>query len=406
MASESSKFGDLISHFEKQFYYPGEKVKGSVYVNIIDNFPALGLELNLQIIESVKFRENDLNYFDSFSEAKVKGRTSYKRSKIFVEEKLGTIDLYSNSYPIAKFNNNVIVTGQYVYPLIFTLPKHLPGSFEYYDEESSAYIKYILTTRLISANENEEDIIYTDLIIVRQHPNDFQYENNATDEKNVYTCYCIDQGFARLNVSFPRKFYILDEGTIKVICELDNGLCKLSAKCITLQFFQRITLKDDQNNYKFNYRKISDHRYIGKYRKRQNNIRALEINLNMFDNTNPSLKNAKMCEHLNLFKNKEILGKLQATVTSELIQCKYYLKVKTEYKGGFFSFVSNTPFIELPIILYSPEDYKAEIKSKPLDWDPVIMPLSILDIPTAEQLGIECGKKSSSLNVNLINLRA
>ncbi len=62
---------------------------------------------------------------------------------------------------------------------------------------------------------------------------------------------------------------------------------------------------------------------------------------------------------------------LQATVTSSLITCHYYFKVKTEFRS-FFS-ISETPTFDIPIIIYIP-DIRSNIQIyQPHNWNPQIM---------------------------------
>jgi hypothetical protein len=86
-----------------------------------------------------------------------------------------------------------------------------------------------------------------------------------------------------------------------------------------------------------------------------------------------------------LFGDVRQVSKLQATVMSKLITCKYYIRVNVGYSSIC---VSETPNIEIPIIIYIP-DVRINLEHlKPNMWDPIFMPQCSLDLPSAEQIGI------------------
>jgi hypothetical protein len=113
------------------------------------------------------------------------------------------------------------------------------------------------------------------------------------------------------------------------------------------------------------------------------NTRILEIILSDIDN--PTLRNIDRCDHKYMFKDTNVISKLQATTISQLINCKYYLKVTVGYSGVY---CSETPQIQIPIIIYIPDVRYDVFNLKPNNWDPIILPSCTLDIPTAEQLGL------------------
>jgi hypothetical protein len=157
----------------------------------------------------------------------------------------------------------MVYSGQYVYPFSFMLPPNLPGSFEYYDTENTAYIKYILEAKVISSNSNEH-IKNEILVIVRQPPQFFQYPTRLTDTKNISTWCCLGKGTSTLNISYEKNYYCPDE-KVNVICELDNTRCQLDATCIKLGLIQTITIRDKKNRTKFLSRKVAENRYERRY---------------------------------------------------------------------------------------------------------------------------------------------
>jgi hypothetical protein len=379
-SSNTHKSGILAIDFKKQFYYPGDKVDGVVYLNMTENMQAAGLELNLQIIESVTFKDADSSI--KINQEYLEESVHLSHPKMVADDYSTSIILYQNSWTLARFNNNLVVTGQYAYPFTFILPYHLPGSFEYYDADNTAFIKYSLTGKVISTEIRDNDIIGNSLLVVRQPSQEFEYPTQLNDIKEMKSFCCISQGTAALSISYPKAHFHPDE-TVKIICIVDNTRCSLDARSIKIQLIQRISLKDSKNNFKYLYRKVAEQVYTGVLPRGQDNTRILELPIS--DLTNPVLANVARCDHKHLFKDIKQIAKLQATVMSQLVNCKYYLKVKTEYYGFC---VTETPGIDIPIMIYIP-DVRVDLELlKPNEWDPTFMPHCSLDLPSAEQLGI------------------
>ncbi len=72
-----------------------------------------------------------------------------------------------------------------------------------------------------------------------------------------------------------------------------------------------------------------------------------------------------------MFKNPDMITKLQATTKSLLINCEYTLEVKTTYDA----ICSKTPNCSTQVLMYVPE-FKEDLNAlKPADWNPQVMPV-------------------------------
>ena len=290
MGSNSSKLteGAILIELEKPYYYPGETVLGKIYLNFNQNFNTHGIELNLEVEEFTSFREQKYRkrgssniQFDSHQQNNHHhqnnhnnhnhnhqigvnvNNTSPTTSQFYSKIRYGKRLLFKCSQIIIPFLNNTIYTGQYVYPFSFMIPVNLPGSFEYYDHENTAYIKYILEIKALnshSSNHIKNEI----LLIVRQSPQFFQYPTKLSDTKSISTWCCFGKGSSTLNISYEKNYYCPEE-KVNVICELDNTRCQLNGTCIKLALMQTITLKDKKCRTKYLSRKVAECRYQGLY---------------------------------------------------------------------------------------------------------------------------------------------
>jgi len=274
----------------------------------------------------------------------------------------------------------MIYAGQYVYPFSFMLPGHLPGSFEYYDYENTAYIKYILEAKALSStgsNHIKNEI----LLIVRQSPQFFQYPTKLSDTKNISTWCCFSKGSSTLNISYEKNYYCPEE-KVNVICELDNTRCTLNGNAIRLALMQTITLHDKKNRTKYLTRKVAESRYAGVYNAGQENTRTLELVL--ADNSNPTRQHIDRCAHHFLFKEKNLITLLQATVKSSLIDCKYHFHVTVDYDSMLCC--SGKPTIDIPIIMYIPDIRPNMQLYQPTNWNPQLMPICEVNLPTFNEV--------------------
>jgi hypothetical protein len=269
-ASHSTKRkGGIIMDFDKPFYYTGEEVQGSVYLNLKENFATRGLEISYEVIEYTSFW--DRSSHDQYRYHKIH-KNHYKhhcenhlhRSKYNKIIREGRKILFKNSSII---NSTKISVGQYVFPFKLQIPFNLPGSFEYYDRDNLGYIKHQISARLISLDEPENDIFNSTILMVRQAPRYFEYPAQLSDTKNIYSWCCFPRGHTTMTISYAKDFFSPDE-TVQVICDLDNTRCGVDAIFIKLELFQRITLKDNFFHTLYLTRKIAEQRYDGVYVKK------------------------------------------------------------------------------------------------------------------------------------------
>lgn len=221
-----------VIQFEQPFYYPGNYVNGTIYLNMMDIFRTRGVELEIKCVEGVKALESHQK------QAVVDGKIKYFNEDTEFKDKQVLFQI-KNFLP--NFQSN-ISAGQYAYPFSFAIPAHLPGSFEYYTDRISAYIKYQVKVKILPINDKEKPFKFSTILIVRQTPSTFNYPPNLTDTKRITTWCFFDKGTATLNASYQKNYFAKDE-IVQMQCSLDNTRCVLDSSAIRLQLFQKITLR-------------------------------------------------------------------------------------------------------------------------------------------------------------------
>jgi hypothetical protein len=271
--SAINKKGGLVIDFDKDFYYPGDIVNGKLYLDIHTDIEAFALELNLKIVEAIfldiGYENNDINnnnklLIDNNKHISQSDKVLVYPKKEYNCRNEAKLTLYQNTWVLAKYSDNLLLTGQYVYPFSFSLPKDLPGSFEYFDNFNKAYIKYCVTSRIISINDHENELSSCNLLIVRQTIDDFGYILNNSITTIPKSCCCISQGKATVNVRLSNTIYKADE-ELSLICEFINSKCKLDALSINMELFQRLAFINHEKKCKSILRKISEKSFEGLY---------------------------------------------------------------------------------------------------------------------------------------------
>lgn len=106
------------------------------------------------------------------------------------------------------------------------------------------------------------------------------------------------------------------------------------------------------------------------------------------DYLNPTLKYLDRYKHKKLLKDANQISHMQVSVKSEFIECSYQLKIYVEYHNMLIC-GSKKLSVELPINISIPEIKTYLVDSIPEDWKPNIMPDNEINLPSAEELGIQ-----------------
>lgn len=87
------------------------------------------------------------------------------------------------------------------------------------------------------------------------------------------------------------------------------------------------------------------------------------------DEHNPTLKFLNKSKHYQLFRDQEIVSKLQASCTGRNITCKYKINAFAGYEGC----CPSAPQFTIPILLYIPENTNPVQFAMPANWNPQMM---------------------------------
>lgn len=352
----------MFVELNKPYYYPGERVTGNVYVNIQKAWGTRGIDFQIKTKEFIKYIEKVRKAFKrQRKNPQTKRMETYTAYEYVNVERRDERTLYKYSYLLTQCSNNVFNIGQYCYPFEFTIPPNLPGSFEYYDRDSSACITYTVKARAISINNAKEMIKNENVIIVRQPYTNFNYPTNVT--RTIQLGCCTDKGSVTVNLKYGKNSYSLGEG-LNAVVQINNSTSKVSSTSSELQLVQEVCL------HKPGTKGVTKTRIL----LRDTKVDQIDIGqmkdqifqLQIYDSANPTLQYVNKCKHYYLFKEKNQIGKLQATCKGSLLSCKYYIKAVVHYEGC----CTSTPAINTPILVYIPDDLNVNKFLRPNNFQP------------------------------------
>ena len=366
----STSQNGLFVELGKPFYYPGETVMGNVYANISNPWGTRGIEFSIKTKEAVRYMDRERrSYRAQRRNPQTKKMEYYTAYKYVNVERRDSQTIYKYSFMLTQCAGNVFNIGQYCYPFQFTIPPSLPGSFEYYDSQTSACIKYTIKPKAISINNQSQKLKSENILIVRQPVTDFNYPTCVNNNTKL-GCIC-DSGIAGMELRYNDNSFCFGE-TLVANVNLNNSKGQINCTKISLNVEQVITVQQHGKRAKTLTRQIVrkfDDKLIGPGESGSSQF-ALQIE----DLNNPTLSYLSKCKHYYLFKDKSQIGKLQATCKGSLLSCNYYVKAFATYEGC----CSGTPTLRVPVILYIPDKLNNYAFIKPEGFNPqMLAPVTI-----------------------------
>lgn len=258
----SQNMACLLINFEEPYYYPGSKVRGNVNLIAKDDLDCKFLNINIQIVEYISFPDFEEQTLQVNQPGLNIGQTITKTKKVFNKIKVEHKKIhYTYSYGI-QITDNFIKKGQYIYPITFVLPKQFPGSFEYYDHENTAYIRYIAKVSLEKENnEVTNNISHSNFLIVRtqNHKLENLHSQRFCNLTKLKLFGVVRKGDSSLEVELKKNEYNYDE-KIEINCIFDNSNCNIKANCIRAELFQTIIFKHKNTSKRTFKRRVVEHR--------------------------------------------------------------------------------------------------------------------------------------------------
>jgi hypothetical protein len=345
----------------KSYYYPGETLSGSVYLDVLEEVNCNKMLLVAKGKQIIKASQNlSIDSGNSTSEEEENSENVSKDNSkdiksIFSSDNEGknkskNNDLsVNNSKDIFKYKkvihiseNDYLSQGKYTFPFDLELPDDLPGSFLFL--ENNIWIEFIYIIKVKLNNMTEKLCIP---FIVRQNQNKFNYPKSCEYKKNIDGCCCeVIEAKIKMNVN---EECILNENEIKININLNNSKCKLKGSPLLIEIYQDLVLTP----FIFD-NKISTNKIVGKYIDKNPIEPKKDYDLNItipLETSYYKLENLSKTKSVKYYKDKKILSLLEQSIYSEHLSCRYEIFAESKYENVSFDVLGAF----LPVLIYPPE---------------------------------------------------
>ena len=335
----------------KPFYYSGEQISASVYLDVLSNIQTSKIIIIAKGKEIIKASQKTYiktNYDDednddysddqdTISQNRDKKR-KYSRSSRYYEDE----DESKNSTTVTreineensifKFkkiilisNDNILSKGKYIFPFEITLPNNLPGSFLFMSKNSYVEIIYTIKIKLSGIKNYQKSIP----IIIRQKEKNFNYYREAEFNKQIGEC-CCDFGQVAMKLHLQDK-YVICGSKVRTEVIVNNKRCGMTGAPVTMELFQKIILHPNDKKSKIKITKLAG-RYKGNINISPRSIFNDDISLVMDENQNIN-DNIDKTKANKYFKNKKILTSLNQSMKCNYLSCEYEMYVEVQFSG-------------------------------------------------------------------------
>ena len=311
---------------DKKNYFPGETIKGTVYLNP----------------EKPVFIEDILISFNIFENWYVltSGQTQFN-NQIIAAFYIGIKKMLGYK---ANDTNIYLEKLKYTFPFTYKLPEYINPSFEYPTDKYRAFLRYNLSAKIIS---KDYPGITSEYIVIQAIPkNDLDNLNKESTSSSIKKWGLFSKGNSIVKAFYPTKNYKFGD-TIPITINVDNTNSKLKLTECKIDLIRKISFKDKENlTDKYTHEdKLIKKVFKSEVKKKEKQnfefkIPLLELNSKSYtyNNYKQPYNNSPSCCIESI-----------PSVDGGILKCEYYLKI-TAYYDSFVT-KAERPRIILPVYM-------------------------------------------------------
>jgi len=344
---DTSQYGEVYLQTDKTAYQAGDTVTGTIYINLISNYPGNQLFLKLKGKEVV----HDVT--------KKRGKDYKMTVKCFGCDSTIKETVLVHSWEI-------LSPGQFSFPFSFLLPHDLPASFYQQGRDYFAYIQYKLEAFIQPHNNSNPKLKYKQPLTLHEIATPKPDELSKEVRQKLEVCCNPEKGFATLKVSFEKNCYYPGD-TARAIIEFDATDAKLTTTKIVLALKQKVILKAEGLYFSTELVKTTKE-LPGIKKGSKMGTQTLDIVLPRFANDSDfdrALDKAKITQSL-LEGLKDKNDIITSSTRGKLIYSQFFLEVSCPMEGCCALF----PGVSCDIGILSPE-FELPVVSPPPGWQPI-----------------------------------
>ena len=352
-----SKFGHIFIQTEKPFYFSGETVNGTIYMQLTAMFPGKKLYLKIKGKEECRWEETE-------TVTDINNR-NHQVTHLFE----GKNDFYKHKVPIYNFSGDFMPTGQYSFPFCFAMGDHLPGSFRFISgqNKTKGIIKYKVKAECESfQDEYAKDLKSSQELVLREPIHRMITSKNKEINSSVSTWCCIEKGNVFLRVYFEKDAYVPGE-IANVMVEIDNSNCKLNIEKVNFCLRRNISLRSKTG------RVINGEvHYFPRFRNYHGETKNLaqDVIKKEFEGL---AAGKKQMDGQKRMMSMHLDETLHSTTSGETVKCFYNLVIDVIMDGC--TCCAGGPKAEIPVVIYAPMPFNYGQMIAPPNWNPQVMPV-------------------------------
>ena len=314
---------DLIKiELDKEFYLPGETIQGSIMINCIENIRLNTISISLLHKECWFVQETtEVKYGEKYNQSITQFNIDIKN--------------YIKDF------NEILVSGNYVFPFKIDLPHDLEPCFEYPYPNRYAYLRYLFQCELLPKEINIKSQKY---ILIKSASNKIPPQKFFSSIINVHKWGFFDGGTTMLKASYDKINYKIND-VIPINIDIDNSRGKLKVKNCKIRIIRTIQFNKLRGPEKYPLEKTI---YSNQF-----NSEVLPFNKGQFlfqiQLKDDDLINLEYLIEENPYPNIRDINLLVPSIDSKILKCFYRIQVSLY----FDSFVTSgyRPRVKLPIFV-------------------------------------------------------
>ena len=314
---------DLIKiELDKEFYLPGETIQGSIMINCIENIRLNTISISLLHKECWFVQETtEVKYGEKYNQSITQFNIDIKN--------------YIKDF------NEILVSGNYVFPIKIDLPHDLEPCFEYPYPNRYAYLRYLFQCELLPKEINIKSQKY---ILIKSASNKIPSQKFFSSIINVHKWGFFDGGTTMLKASYDKINYKIND-VIPINIDIDNSRGKLKVKNCKIRIIRTIQFNKLRGPEKYPLEKTI---YSNQF-----NSEVLPFNKGQFlfqiRLKDDDLINLEYLIEENPYPNIRDINLLVPSIDSKILKCFYRIQVSLY----FDSFVTSgyRPRVKLPIFV-------------------------------------------------------
>ena len=314
---------DLIKiELDKEFYLPGETIQGSIMINCIENIRLNTITISLLHKECWFVQETtEVKYGEKYNQSITQFNIDIKN--------------YIKDF------NEILVSGNYVFPFKIDLPHDLEPCFEYPYPNRYAYLRYLFQCELLPKEINIKSQKY---ILIKSASNKIPSQKFFSSIINVHKWGFFDGGTTILKASYDKINYKIND-VIPINIDIDNSRGKLKVKNCKIRIIRTIQFNKLRGPEKYPLEKTI---YSNQF-----NSEVLPFNKGQFlfqiQLKDDDLINLEYLIEENPYPKNRDINLLVPSIDSKILKCFYRIQVSLY----FDSFVTSgyRPRVKLPIFV-------------------------------------------------------